>query len=65
MINRSVVRIPLVPTVFKEYFDMFFKEVRKKYKSKNIVAISGMNLATNHKHSVYIFTASYLILIHL
>ena len=34
MINRSVVRIPLVPTVFKEYFDMFFKVVRKNISQK-------------------------------
>ena len=34
MINRSVVRIPLVPTVFKEYFDMFFKVVRKNLSQK-------------------------------
>ena len=34
MINRSVVRIPLLPTVFKEYFDMFFKVVRKNISQK-------------------------------
>ena len=35
MINRSVVRIPMLPTVFEEYFDMFFKSSETKYKSKN------------------------------
>ena len=34
MINRSVVRIPLLPTVFKEYFNMFFKVVRKNISKK-------------------------------
>ena len=34
MINRFVVRIPLLPTVFKEYFDMFFKVVRKNISQK-------------------------------
>ena len=34
MINRSVVRIPLLPTVFKEYFGMFFKVVRKNISQK-------------------------------
>ena len=34
MINRSVVRIRLLPTVFKEYFDMFFKVVRKNISQK-------------------------------